>query len=78
MMPREKKLFLLDMDGTLYLGDRLFDCTLPFLKKAKENGANYLFLTNNSLIRISISSFANKKTSMKKLTDYTILIKLAS
>ena len=48
MMPREKKLFLLDMDGTLYLGNRLFDCTLPFLKKAKESGANYLFLTNNS------------------------------
>ena len=33
---KEKKLFLLDMDGTLYLGNRLFDCTLPFLKKAKE------------------------------------------
>lgn len=48
MMPKDKKLFLLDMDGTLYLGNELFDCTLPFLHKVKENGADYLFLTNNS------------------------------
>ncbi len=36
------------MDGTIYLGDRLFDCTLPFLRWVKQIGANYLFLTNNS------------------------------
>ncbi len=48
MMPRDKKLFLLDMDGTLYLGDRLFDCTLPFLENIKKNSGHYLFLTNNS------------------------------
>ena len=28
---REKRLFLLDMDGTIYLDDRLFDGVLPFL-----------------------------------------------
>ena len=48
MMPKDKKLFLLDMDGTLYLGNRLFDCTLPFLENIKKNGGRYLFLTNNS------------------------------
>lgn len=48
MMPREKKLFLLDMDGTLYLGDRLFDCTPAFLENIKKSGGRYLFLTNNS------------------------------
>ena len=41
-------LFLLDMDGTLYLGDRLFDCTLPFLNAVKKAGKRYLFMTNNS------------------------------
>jgi HAD superfamily hydrolase (TIGR01450 family) len=43
-----KKLFVLDMDGTIYLGDRLFPWTLPFLRRVRENGGQYLFLTNNS------------------------------
>ena len=44
----DKKLFLLDMDGTIYLDDDLFDGTLDFLDKVKEKGGKYLFLTNNS------------------------------
>ena len=48
MQLKDKKLFLLDMDGTLYLGDRLFDGTMDFLAKIKEKGGQYLFLTNNS------------------------------
>ncbi len=43
-----KKLYLLDMDGTLYLGDRLFDDTLPFLQALKDHGARPVYLTNNS------------------------------
>jgi len=45
---REKKLFLLDMDGTIYLDDHLFDGTLKFLEYVKKSGGRYLFLTNNS------------------------------
>lgn len=45
---RGKRLFLLDMDGTLYLGDRLFDGTLDFLQRVRQIGGRYLFLTNNS------------------------------
>jgi len=45
---RHKRLFLLDMDGTLYLGDGLFPHSLPFLKAIRATGADYLFLTNNS------------------------------
>lgn len=45
---RGKKLYLLDMDGTLYLGSSLFPTALPFLKAIKDSGAQYLFLTNNS------------------------------
>ncbi len=41
-------LFLLDMDGTIYLGDRLFACTKPFLEAVRARGKRYLFLTNNS------------------------------
>jgi len=45
---RSKKLFLFDMDGTLYLGDRLFDFTLELLDALKASGRRYLFMTNNS------------------------------
>lgn len=40
--------FLLDMDGTLYLGGRLLEGSLQFLQKLRETGRSALFLTNNS------------------------------
>ena len=43
-----KRLFLLDMDGTLYLDDRLFPGAADFLAKIRACGGKYLFLTNNS------------------------------
>jgi NagD protein len=46
---RDIKLFLLDMDGTIYLGDRVFDCTLPFLKLLWEQDKRFIFLTNNCI-----------------------------
>lgn len=45
---REKRLFLLDMDGTIYLDDHLFDGVIPFLHYIRQVGGRYLFLTNNS------------------------------
>ena len=45
---KNKKLFLLDMDGTIYLDDYLFDGTLDFLSYVKSIGGRYIFLTNNS------------------------------
>jgi len=44
----KKRLFLLDMDGTIYLDTDLFDGTLDFLAYVKEIGGRYIFLTNNS------------------------------
>ena len=43
-----KKLFLLDMDGTIYLDEQLFDGTVDFLSYVRQTGGKYLFLTNNS------------------------------
>ena len=43
-----KKLFLFDLDGTLYLGDRLFPFTKPLLEEIKTHGKRYMFMTNNS------------------------------
>lgn len=45
---RDKRLFLLDMDGTIYLSETLFDGTLDFLHHVKAAGGRYVFLTNNS------------------------------
>ena len=40
--------FLLDMDGTFYLGDRIIEGSMEFLQKVEQTGRSYLFLTNNS------------------------------
>lgn len=45
---KDKKLFVLDMDGTFYLGDRLIEGSLGFLKKLEATGREFLFFTNNS------------------------------
>ena len=42
------KLFLFDMDGTLYLGNQLFNFTIPLLNAIRTSGGTYLFMTNNS------------------------------
>ncbi|MBO4838465.1 MAG: HAD-IIA family hydrolase [Lachnospiraceae bacterium] len=44
----KKKLFLLDMDGTIYLDEQLFPGVLEFLFRIRARGGRYLFLTNNS------------------------------
>ena len=43
-----KRLFLLDLDGTLYLDERLFDGAADFLRAIRSRGGTYRFLTNNS------------------------------
>ena len=45
---RSMKLFLFDMDGTLYLGDRLYSFTIELLQTIRQKGGKYLFMTNNS------------------------------
>ena len=40
--------FVLDMDGTIYLGNELFPFTKAFLQRAEETGRRCVFFTNNS------------------------------
>lgn len=40
--------FVMDMDGTIYLGERLLPGAIEFVNYLKEKGIPYLFLTNNS------------------------------
>lgn len=42
------KLFLLDMDGTFYLGEKILPGSLDFIQAVKDSGRDFLFLTNNS------------------------------
>lgn len=41
-------LFVLDMDGTFYLGDQILEGSLDFLRQVERLGKRYVFFTNNS------------------------------
>lgn len=41
-------LFVLDMDGTIYLGDIVLEGSREFIKFAKDNGKKIIYFTNNA------------------------------
>ncbi len=45
---KQKKLLLLDMDGTIYLENDLFEGVDKLLKQTDASGGKYVFITNNS------------------------------
>ena len=45
---KDKKLFLFDMDGTIYLGDKLFEGVSALLSQIENKGGRYVFITNNA------------------------------
>ncbi|MGO4972477.1 HAD-IIA family hydrolase [[Clostridium] aminophilum] len=45
---KECELFILDMDGTLYLGDDVFEGAVDFIHTLERTGKQYIYLTNNS------------------------------
>ena len=47
-MLKGKKLFVSDMDGTFYLGDKLLPGSLDFAIKIRDVGTRLVFHTNNS------------------------------
>ncbi len=59
---KEKTLYLLDMDGTIYNEDQIFDGTLDFLEELKRRGAQYVFITNNS--SRSVEDYVKKVRAM--------------
>ena len=40
--------FLLDLDGTFYLGDKIFPWSLDFVNTVRSQNKNFIFVTNNS------------------------------
>ena len=59
---KNKRLFLLDMDGTIYIDNNLFDGTLDFLEHIRKIGGRYIFLTNNS--SKSVNKYIEKLKSL--------------
>jgi HAD superfamily hydrolase (TIGR01457 family) len=56
------ELFLLDLDGTIYLGNQMIRGAGEFLQKVKQAGKRYCFLTNNS--SRSSSDYLKKLSSL--------------
>ena len=62
------QLYLFDMDGTLYLGDRLYDFTAELLRTIKATGGRYMFMTNNS--SKSVSAYIEKLAKLGITATY--------
>ena len=46
---RNCKLFLLDMDGTLYLGDEVFKGAIEYINTLSETGRKYIYLKKENI-----------------------------
>lgn len=58
--------FLLDMDGTFYLGDRLIEGSLEFLDALERTGRTARFLTNNSSKSASVYAEKLRRMGVKE------------
>lgn len=47
-MFEKTRYFIVDMDGTFYLGERMIPGADAFLRKVRESGRDYFFFSNNS------------------------------
>lgn len=59
---RDIRCFALDMDGTVYLGNKILPGVLDFINYLNKTGRDYLFLTNNS--SKDASFYANKLANL--------------
>ena len=68
-MLENKKLFLLDIDGTICKGNQLVEGSAAFLKDIKANGGQFVFITNNATK--SIDDYIRFFQVLGIHTDYT-------
>ncbi len=45
---RDKKLYIFDLDGTIYLGSKPFDFAVRYIEKLRASGRCVMFFTNNA------------------------------
>ena len=65
---KNKKLWLLDMDGTIYNENQIFEGTLDFLNQIRQNEGRYIFITNNS--SKSVADYVKKVNDMNIPAGY--------
>ncbi len=65
---KEKTLYLLDMDGTIYNENEIFDGTLEFLEEIERRDGQYVFITNNS--SKSVEDYVQKVRAMGIKAEY--------
>lgn len=75
----QKKLFVFDMDGTIYLGSRPFPFAIRLIDRLRQNGKKILFFTNNAshspkvyLEKLSRLGFSPKKEEILTSGDVTV------
>lgn len=68
LLDNVRRVFL-DMDGTIYRGTTLFDCTLPFLEFLTSKNIKYKFLSNNSSVSCAIYVAKLKKMGIDVTED---------
>ena len=75
----QKKLYIFDMDGTIYLGNRVFDFAVRFINNLRASGRKVLFFTNNAshtsefyLGKLSRLGFSPAKDEIMTSGDVTV------
>ena len=75
----QKKLYIFDMDGTIYLGNRVFDFAVRFITNLRASGRKVLFFTNNAshtdefyMGKLSRLGFSPKEDEIMTSGDVTI------
>lgn len=70
---KKVKCFILDLDGTVYLGDNVLDGSIDFLNTLKKNNIGFKFFTNNSSKNAAV--YVDRITKMGfEITDDMMLI----
>ncbi len=74
----QKKLYIFDMDGTIYLGNRVFPFAIRFISNLRKGGKRVLFFTNNAshspefyLEKLSRMGFAPNREEIMTAGDVT-------
>ena len=76
---QSKKLFVFDMDGTIYLGGKVFPFAVRFINRLRESGYRVLFFTNNAshnpafyLDKLTRMGFSPQREEILTAGDVTI------
>ena len=76
---RDKKLYIFDMDGTIYLGGRVFGFAVYFIRRLRRSGRKVLFFTNNAshnpsfyMDKLTKMGFEPQKSELLTSGDVTI------